>query len=151
MTIFQENKMIGRIIIKRYHQNNNQTTGVCTILDESGFPLFSSISLERGWRDNERRVSCIPQGMYEMEYEYSNRFKKSLWEIKNVPGRSECKFHSANYWYELNGCISLGVSPTDLNNDGYRDVTSSKKTIKTFERILNKFDKVVLIIEDHEI
>tara|TARA_R110000803_G_scaffold98187_1_gene166327 strand:+ start:211 stop:630 length:420 start_codon:yes stop_codon:yes gene_type:complete len=138
--------MQGEVIIYRIHQDDNQTTGGCLILGENKTPLFAAISLERGWRDNEVRVSCIPKGEYNLEYEYSNRFKKKLWEIKDVPCRSECKFHSANYWHQLNGCVALGVSPRDLNGDGYIDVTSSKKTMAEFEKVLSQFDTVTLKI-----
>lgn len=142
--------MEGTVIITRHHGDKNQTTGVCTIVDVNGFPLFASISLERGWRNNERMISCIPKGSYEIKHEYSNRFKKNLWEIKGVKYRSECKFHSANYWHQLNGCIALGVSPTDINKDGYLDITSSKSTMNKFEKVLSKFDCVNLIIKDYE-
>ena len=80
--------------------------------------------------------------------EYSNRFKKKLWEIKGVSNRSECKFHSANYWFQLNGCIALGLSLKDINNDCYNDVTSSKKALKSFHSALKGGGgKAILIIE----
>ena len=139
-------KMNAEVRIYRFNQDENQTTGGCLILNEKREPIFSAISLERGWRNNEVGVSCVPTGTYELKYEYSDRFGKKLWELKDVPGRSECKFHSSNYWHELNGCIALGVFPKDINNDGYIDVTSSRKTMKSFEKALEKFDKVTLKI-----
>ncbi len=140
--------MKAKVLVYRFKSDLNQTTGVCVILNEHNEPIFSSISLERGWQDNKSRVSCIPTGQYDLVYEYSDRFKEKLWEIKDVPGRSECKFHSANYWDQLNGCISLGVSPKDINGDGYIDVTSSKKTIGKFEKVLSRFDTVTLIVKN---
>jgi hypothetical protein len=32
-----------------------------------------------------------------------------LYELQDVPGRSECKFHVANYPHQLEGCIGLGL------------------------------------------
>ena len=125
------------IRIVRDWQDENQTLGKCTIYDENNKPVFSAISLERGWRNNENRVSCVPLGTYPVVLEYSNRFDKDLWELKNVPNRSECKFHSANYWFQLNGCIALGRSIVDINKDGYNDVTSSRSTMKAFHKALN--------------
>lgn len=132
--------------VHRYWQDKNQSLSTCLILNEENMPIFSSIILERGWRDNESNVSCIPSGMYELEFEESHRFKQKLWEVKGVEGRSECKFHSANFWKDLNGCLAPGRRPRDIDNDGYIDVTSSKDTLKDFHDVLKGHDKAVLII-----
>ena len=71
-----------------------------------------------------------------------------LWEIKGVPNRSETKFHSANYWYQLKGCIALGQRVIDINNDGYCDVTNSKNTMIQFHRTFGKDTQAKLIIEN---
>ena len=141
---------LGTIEIVRVWQDTNQTSGTCTIYDENNFPLFVALSLERGWRNNEQNVSCIPVGEYEMKLEHSPRFKKLLWEIKGVQGRSECKFHSANYWFELNGCISLGLKHKKINKDNYYDVTNSRKTMQVFHDVLSNFKEVKLIIKNSE-
>ena len=134
------------IKLHRYWQDDNQTSGICTILDQSNFPLFSSLSLERGWRNNDRNVSCIPKGVYDVVWEYSPRFKQYLWEIKGVENRSECKFHASNFWYQLNGCIALGLKYKKINSDNYRDVTNSKNTLDAFHTVLKNSNKVTLII-----
>ena len=135
---------VVRII--RDWQDKTQTLGRCTIYDEEGKPIFSCMSLERGWRDNESRVSCVPLGNYIAVLEYSDKFDTDLWELKNVPNRSECKFHSANYWYQLNGCIALGRSLADINKDGYNDVTSSRNTMKSFHKALESETRIEVII-----
>jgi len=124
------------IKIVRNWQDTNQTLGNCTVYD-NGKPIFTALSLERGWRNNESNVSCVPKGKYKVVLEYSFRFKKDLWELKGVPNRSECKFHAANYWFQLNGCIALGRSLADINKDGYNDVTSSKQAMDDFHRALS--------------
>ena len=123
------------IKIYRNWWDKNQTLGNCTVIDEMGKPVFSSLSLERGWNDNKPQISSIPPGDYKVVLEYSERFKKELWEIKGVPNRSECKFHAANYWYQLNGCIALGKTLADINKDGYNDITSSRLTMKAFHEV----------------
>jgi len=135
------------IKITRQKQDINQTLGTCVVYDECDMPIFSALSLERGWRDNQKGVSCVPLGTYSVVWEFSHRFKMHLWELKDVEGRSECKFHSANYWYQLNGCIALGNRLADINNDGYNDVLSSKQTMKAFHRALNGDTKALLIIK----
>lgn len=136
------------IKIVRDWQDENQTLGKCTVYDESNKPLFSAMSLERGWRNNQSNVSCVPLGTYTVVLEWSPRFQQDLWELKNVPNRSECKFHSANYWYQLNGCIALGRALKDINKDGYQDVTSSKSTMKAFHKSLQGETRVNLLITD---
>lgn len=132
--------------IHRYWQDENQSFGTCVVLDDKKQPLFASLSLERGWRENQNGVSCIPIGKYPLKLEYSNRFKMDLWEIKNVPNRSETKFHSANYWHQLEGCIALGLRANKLNSDAYMDITASADTIKAFHIALKNASQVELIV-----
>jgi hypothetical protein len=134
------------IKLNRYWQDENQTSGVCTVIDDDGFPLFSSLSLERGWRNNENNVSCVPVGEYDLVFEYSSRFKMKLWELKGVPGRSEAKFHASNYWYQLEGCIALGLRYKNLNSDNYRDLTNSADTLSAFHVALKDYNRVKLYI-----
>ena len=136
------------IIVQRYWGDKNQTLGNCSVLGDDLRLLFGSLSLERGWRENKRGESCIPVGQYPVRLEYSNKFKTDLWEIKNVPARSECKFHSANYWYQLNGCIALGRSTADINKDGYLDITSSKSTMKAFHKAMGTDKEAILIVKN---
>ena len=138
------------IKIVRDWQDDNQTLGKCTIYDENNKPIFSSVSLERGWRGNQKNISCVPLGRYPLLLEYSHRFKMDLWELKNVPNRLECKFHSSNFWFQLNGCIALGRSLYDINKDGYNDVTSSKSTLKAFHKALRGETRAEIIITDNK-
>ena len=52
-----------RPIIKifRHWQDPKETLGSCTVLGKDNLPLFVSLNLERGWRNNEPNVSCIPR------------------------------------------------------------------------------------------
>lgn len=125
------------IILNRDWQDDKQTLGVCYVRDENGCILFKSEAIERGWRNNQNDISCIPPGVYPVKLEYSPRFRKDLWEIYDVPNRSECKFHAANYARQLNGCIALGNKRVDLDGDGYKDVTSSRDTMKRFHIALH--------------
>lgn len=135
------------IKITRTFQNDKQTLGVCTIYDEQNRAIFSGLSLERGWLDNKKNISCVPKGSYDVVLEYSNAFKKELWELKKVPNRTECKFHAANFWHQLKGCISLGSRLVDIDKDGYYDVTSSGNTMLSFHIALRGETEAKLIIE----
>jgi hypothetical protein len=135
-----------RIEIFRLEYEEKQTLGELAIFDGYETEVFSALTLERADNNNEPMISCIPSGIYNCKLEYSNKFKKKLWEIKGVENRSECKFHSANYWHDLNGCIALGDKYIDINKDGFRDVLSSRKTMKKFHLTLEHLTEVQLII-----
>ena len=134
------------LTILRYWSDESQTLGVATLLDNELNPIFAAISLERGWLDNKPNVSSIPTGEYKCVLEYSPRFKKDLWELKNVPNRSECKFHASNYWNQLNGCIALGDTAENIGRDFQLDVTNSGDTMDTFHRLLRNEKEIKVII-----
>lgn len=154
------------IHIKRHYGNDNHTIGICTVfqteltndlittyafnngmLGTDLLPKFSACSLERGWVDNEPNVSCVPLGEYHLVYEHSPRFDRKLWELKDVPNRTECKFHASNYFYQLNGCIALGSRVTDMDSDGNYDVTNSGRTMEIFDMALQEMrGKIVKLI-----
>ena len=121
-----------KVIIHRFKVTRNYSLGHCYIQHSDGIIEFVGCSIERGWRNNEARVSCVPEGIYDLKLDYSPRFKKDLWELYGVPDRSECKFHAANYWKQLNGCIALGRKHKDIDKDGDPDVTSSRLVMKEF-------------------
>ena len=124
------------VIIDRFKVTHDYSLGVCYVKHEDGVVEYIGKSLERGWRNNQSRVSCVPEGVYPLKLEYSSRFKKKLWELYGVPNRSECKLHSANYWRQLNGCIALGNKHKDIDGDGDPDVTSSRIAMKRLHKVL---------------
>ena len=132
--------------IFRSFQDTKQTSGVIVIYNQNRFPLLSSVCLERGWNDNKPNISCLPKGNYPLKLEYSNKFDKRLWEIKNTYTRTECKFHSASFWTDLNGCISLGIIYKKINTDNYLDLSYSSFMMDRFHSVLKDFDEVELII-----
>ena len=66
---------------------------------------FICLTCEPPWKNNVPNVSCVPEGLYLCVLEYSPRFEKNLYELKNVPDRSEIKFHPISYSDQTNGCI----------------------------------------------
>ena len=73
-------------------------------LEYEGKSICNTIELP--WRENEKRVSCIPEGKYFIVKRYSRKFKWHL-EIIGVENRNLILFHPANNaLLELNGCIA---------------------------------------------
>ena len=56
----------------------------------------------------------------------------------NVKGRSGIRYHSASYYYQLQGCIALGTKLQDIDGDGKLDLINSRNAIKLFEDFMKK-------------
>lgn len=103
-------------------------------------------TIELPWKNNERKVSCVPEGKYFLEKRYSAKFKWHI-EVKNVANRSGILFHPANNaMQELNGCIA---PVTKLSGAGLG--LMSRKAFVALKNVvfkaLEKNEKVVLIIQ----
>lgn len=125
------------VILQRYKEDRNQSTGTLTVLDSDGWPVFTCPCIERGNQSNRRNISAVPPGRYDLVLEYSRRYKRKLYELKGVPNRSEVKIHSSNYWYQLRGCIAPGSYLKNLNGDKYIDVAASRRALNDFHRVMN--------------
>jgi hypothetical protein len=64
-------------------------------------------TIERPWKDNTKRESCIPEGEYGLK-PHTGHVQPAIW-IDGVPDRFAILFHSANYASELMGCIAPGL------------------------------------------
>ena len=120
----------------------NQTTGRF-ILTENEDLLFKSFSLELPDLNNLRSHSCIPVGDYICKIEFSPSHGMCF-HILNVPDRDHILIHSGNYNKDTEGCLLLGEFLKDINKDGLRDVTDSKKTVEKLEAICDSFILTIL-------
>ena len=90
-----EKTKIKKVILQRVWMDDNQSTGSLIVLDDLRQPIYISPCIERGDRNNEQNVSNVPTGTYPLVWENSPKFGM-VWELKDVPNRSECKIHAAN-------------------------------------------------------
>lgn len=120
--------------IQRIQKDDFQTLGILTIYDNN-FPKWECRTLELPDKDNQSRISCIPEGTYTVVKRNSAKYGDHF-HIKDVPNRSYILVHNANYKRQLLGCIAVGLSHTDIDGDGHRDVTRSKSTLKDLNREL---------------
>jgi hypothetical protein len=90
-------------------------------------------TIELPWRENEKRVSCIPEGKYFIKKRYSQKFQWHF-EVLDVKNRSLILFHPANNaLQELNGCIA---PVTKLSGPGLG--LMSRKAFITLKRLVYK-------------
>lgn len=119
------------VTIDRTKYTSKQVTGY--LVAKNAGASFTCKTLELPDLNNAPNISCIPKGVYEVSYTLSPRLMKYTYEIKGVPNRSGIRFHSANYFSDLKGCIALGNGLVDINKDGELDTINSRATIKAFE------------------
>jgi len=117
-----------KALLKRFDYSDKQTLGSLTIFNGADI-LFSCYTLELPDLCNAKRKSCIPRGVYKVVSRRSAKYKKH-YHILDVPNRSYILIHPGNYHTQILGCVLVGKKLADINGDGYKDVTSSRKTLK---------------------
>lgn len=127
-----------RVYLNRTKQDKIQTTGEL---------LYKGVvvakTLELPWNGNAFRISCIPMGIYSVIRRQSSKYGNHFW-LQNVPSRSYILIHSANYFYDLLGCIGVGSELKDINKDGHLDLVNSRATMTKLLTLLPKEFEIVI-------
>lgn len=122
-----------RLILQRTETGDHGTFGH---IDLGGHRFLSGELPDRG---NANNTSCIPAGVYQARLTFSPRFKRKLYLIDPVEGRSGIRIHSANFMGDkskgllchLNGCIALGYKRSMVN--GQIGIFQSLAAVRDFE------------------
>ena len=114
-----------KIEVKRLYKTENSTIGELTVDGK-----FECYTLE----DKERAVkikgeTAISKGTYKVIINQSNRFKKLLPLLLNVPNFEGVRIHPGNSNHDTEGCILVGQSIS-------KDYIS--KSRKAFEKLFKK-------------
>jgi hypothetical protein len=103
-------------------------------------------AIELPWKNNQQRISCIPEGRYELTKRYSLRFGWHLL-VNNVVNRSYILIHAYNNALkESKGCIAP-VSAFTGDGRGVNARVSLKKLLDLTEPVLRKGNKVFITIK----
>lgn len=121
-------------------------------LDLDGLTLYTG---ELPWRDNQPTISSIPAGTYVCKWQFSEKFRRNVYHLQNVPGRSFVEIHPGNvvgdtakgFESDVAGCICLGLSEGEVR--GQEAVLHSKDAVKQFEQELDGEDFELKIIDEY--
>ena len=110
------------IILDRFYQPD------CTLgrLKINGFQCFT---LELPDLNNEKNISCIPEG----EYKYflrENSKNGTVLELIATGPRTNIQIHAGNFTRQIKGCILVGDSVKFIDSDTIPDVSNSRNTLK---------------------
>lgn len=131
-----------KLILTRTDCGIHGTYGFLAVEGEP--PRF--VTLELPWKNNARRESCIPTGTYQLKRKYSQRFQR-VWEVKDVPGRSDILIHRGNFIHEIQGCILLGRGILSFDpKTKERGISNSKLAIADFMDMTKDVTEVTLEI-----
>ena len=83
--------------------------------------------------------TCIPSGTYVVTITWSNRFKRFMPLVENVPGFEGIRIHSGNTDKNTSGCILVG------NNSKVGELTNSKIIFNDLFYILSITDEKITI------
>lgn len=128
------------IEVKRLYKKADYTIGkmyidgeyFCDTLEDTDRGLAQGMALSTLKEMKEYGKTAIPTGEYIVTITYSNRFKKVMPLINDVPAFSGVRIHPLNTSKETEGCIGVGICD-DPNKDWIRD---SRKTYNELMRIL---------------
>lgn len=81
---------------------------LCNALEDTDRGLRQDMTAEEIKKRKVYGATAIPSGSYECVYTYSNRFKKNLPLLKDVPGFDGIRIHSGNTAKDTEGCILPG-------------------------------------------
>lgn len=92
------------LLLKRFWLTNKSTIG-CLYIDN----IFELYTLEDVVREIKiPGETAIPEGRYNVRISYSNRFKRVLPELLDVPDFTGIRIHTGNLPQDTSGCILVG-------------------------------------------
>jgi len=94
------------------------------------------VTLELPWRDNQRNISCVPEGIYTANRRFSPKRKRDVYELVGVPGRDLIQIHIGNKPSDIRGCILVGEKFEPVSSTIY-SVWESAIAFKNLEKVLD--------------
>ena len=116
------------IVIRRLYKGEKSIIGEMTV--DGIFECFTLEDVERPIKI--KGETAIPKGTYKVIINQSNRFKRQLPLLLNVPGFEGVRIHSGNTNHDTEGCILVGQTR-------YKEFIG--KSRKAFDKLFKKMQK----------
>jgi hypothetical protein len=128
------------VLLKRIARKKDYTIGKfyingtyeCDVLEDTDRGLKQDMTLEEIKKKKIKNETAIPTGRYQIVWTYSNKFKKTMPLLLNVPGYEGIRIHSGNTQADTSGCLLLGEN---------KIVGKVINSIKTCNRVLPKIQE----------
>lgn len=123
--------------IETHRWYRNDATYSNGYVKDEGRTIFEFKILELPWRNNQRKISCIPEGDYIVHKEGPTEKRDYVYfRVHGVPGRDGILWHPGSYTRQILGCFLPGEQLIDMDKDGILDITSTKKTLRTLTDLM---------------
>jgi hypothetical protein len=116
------------IVIRRLYKGEKSIIGEMTV--DGIFECFTLEDVERPVKINGE--TAIPKGTYKVIINESNRFKRQLPLLLNVPGFEGVRIHAGNTNHDTEGCILVGQT---------RHKEFIGKSRKAFDKLFKKMQR----------
>ena len=134
------------IIVNRIFKASTYTIGELSVDGN-----YICDTLENRVRPTGEKVygeTAIPYGTYTVTLSYSNRFKKTMPEILNVPNFSGIRIHCGNSSKDTEGCLLVGKWDGKTENWISDSKNSYNKLYSLLEEAFNKKENITITIKD---
>lgn len=135
-----------KIEVNRIFKASNYTIGELSVNNN-----YVCNTLEDKVRADGKKVyaeTAIPTGTYTLVLSYSNRFKKVMPEILNVPNFSGIRIHCGNSSKDTEGCLLVGKWDGKTENWISDSKNSYNKLYPLLEEAFNKKENITITIKD---
>lgn len=119
--------------IHRFHNDNdnNYILGRLTVFSNEKV-IYSCYTMEP-------KKEAIQKGVYSITYNFSPKFKRDLYLVRDTEPRSGIRIHQGNTSEDSSGCILVG---TYVMNDRIEDSFSA---LQRLHKVLNRQDSTLVI------
>ena len=126
-------------VIRLQSYGEDGTFGVIRINGE-----LVCLSLELPWKNNQRDISCFPEGQYIAKRIKSEKFGETF-QLIGVPGRDHIEFHIGNTVDDTHGCTLLGSYLAMFGNR--KGIARSKRAFEHFMTMLGTAEEILVDVK----
>lgn len=134
-----------KIEIRRDSFQSQRTLGRMTVDGEFyGYTLEDEDRKLEAGGTKVKGKTAIPKGEYKVTVSMSNRFKKRMPEVHNVPGFEGVRIHGGNTEADTEGCPLLGKRRTDIAIGDCAAINAD--LVRRIDEALSRGETVVLTV-----